>query len=85
MPKVLTEVQVRVDGLGERASDLTDDLEMADDPVLDQLICFECPPAAGGIAFDAGDGFEGVTWASAITSASVPPVSQTFCWSAVRE
>ena len=27
----------------------------------------------------------GSRWASAITSASVPPVSQTFSWSAVRE
>ena len=27
----------------------------------------------------------GSRWASAITSASVPPVSHTFCWSAVRE
>ena len=50
----------RPEGLGERASDLTDDLQMADDPALDQLICFECLPAARSVALDAGNGVEGV-------------------------
>jgi len=50
----------RPDGLGESASDLTDDLEMADDPALHQLVCFECLPAARSVALDAGDRFERV-------------------------
>jgi hypothetical protein len=50
----------RPDGLGESASNLTDDLEVADDPTLDQLICFKCLSATGSVALDAGDGFEGV-------------------------
>jgi len=47
------------DGLGEHASDLTDDLEMADDPALDQLICFEYLSAVSSVALDASDGFQG--------------------------
>jgi len=45
------------DGLRESASDFADDLEMADDPALDQLICFECLAAASRVALDAADGF----------------------------